>query len=73
MSKGAIHKVRTQPGGGRCLQNACNWVQGEGGLYPMSAHGKVIKKVGKFIKNDKFLKGLNKTIGTNSKEENYES
>ena len=29
--KGAIHKVRTQHGGGGCLQNACKCVQGEGG------------------------------------------
>ena len=32
---GAIHKVRTQPGGGGCLQNACNCVQGGGGSFTL--------------------------------------
>ena len=44
-SQGAIHKVRTQHGGGgvstKCVQLRAG---GRGVFYPMSAHAKAVKK-----------------------------
>ena len=60
--------MRTQPGGGGCLKNACNCVQGVFNPVSVQRTQTSSKKVEIFIKNDKFLKGHE---GTNWKEENY--